>query len=140
MALSENVCWEVLNIAKGKTASHAWLKGSETSEPDFVNAIPMIAIEHNLVLRHKKAEIEDSLYFLQKRGYLIQHGHVGLTRVVFQLSDIALKALETGHFSKEEEQAFKEDLFDVKQPGWLGMKFNLGELWRRLKKKYFSNM
>lgn len=122
-------------MARGQTVLRSWLKGTEADEPDFTNSIPMFVLEQELVLSHKKVEIEDSLYFLQKRGYLIQHGHIGLTRVVFQLSEIALKALDEGHFNKEEKQAFKEDLFDLKNPGWFGMKFNLGELYRRFKSK-----
>lgn len=134
MAISEKLCWEVLKLANGNKVPRAWLKGSESDEPPIENAIPLAAIEYNLVLDYQKKEIEDSLYFLQKRGYLIQHGHIGLTKVAMQLSDNALKAIETGHFKKEEEKAFKEALFDLKNPGWLGMKFNLGEVWRRFKK------
>ena len=134
MAISESLCWEVLEMAKGRSVARSWLKGSETDEPPFENAIPLVMIEHDLVLRHTKNQIEDSLYFLQKRGYLIQHGHVGLTRVVYQLSKLALDALEAGKFSEEEQNAFRETLFDLKQPGWLGMKINLGEMWRRLRR------
>ena len=96
--------------------------------------MPLFEVERRLVLRHTKSQIEDSLYFLQKRGYLIQHGFTGLTRVVIQLSDPALAVLAAENFSEEEQQAFKEALFDVKQAGWTGMKFNVGELFRRIKK------
>jgi hypothetical protein len=67
-------------------------------------------------------------------GYLIRHGFQGLTRVVFQLSESALAVLEKGQFSPEEQQAFREALLDIRQPGLWGMKFNLGEVWRRFKK------
>ena len=135
MAISEKLCWEVLEMTKGKSIPRSWLKGSPSDEPPYENAMPEIAIEHDLVLRHSKAQIEDSLYFLHKRGYLFQHGHKGLTRVLLQLSPKALQALETGEFDKDEQIAFKDAVFDVKTPGWLGMKVNLGELWRRFKKK-----
>jgi DNA-binding PadR family transcriptional regulator len=85
-------------------------------------------------LRHTRQQIEDSLYFLEKRGYLIRHGFPGLTRVVYQLSDDALKIIETGRFLPEEEQAFQEALLDIRQPGLWGVKFNLGEAWRRVSK------
>jgi hypothetical protein len=74
------------------------------------------------------------MYFLEKRGYLIRHGFQGLTRVVFQLSESALAVLEKSQFSTEEQQAFREALLDIKQPGLWGMKFNLGEVWRRFNK------
>jgi hypothetical protein len=134
MAISEALCWEVLRMIKGQSTLNKWFKGSDTDEPDFAHALPLFEIERRLVLRHKRSEIEDSLYFLQKRGYLIEHGFSGLTRVVLQLSPSALAVLEYGNFDAEEQQAFREALFDLKQPGWMGLKFNLGELWRRLRK------
>jgi hypothetical protein len=134
MAINERLCWSVLEMLKGVTTLHSWLKGEKSDEPDILHAMPLFEIERQLVLRHTKAQIEDSLYFLQKRGYLIQHGYTGLTRVVMQLSDSALTALENGKFSDEEQQAFKEALFDVKQPGWMGMKVNLAEVIRRARK------
>lgn len=74
------------------------------------------------------------MYFLEKRGYLIRHGFQGLTRVVFQLSESAFEVLEKGQFSIEEQHAFREALLDIRQPGLWGMKFNLGEAWRRFNK------
>ena len=121
-------------MIKGETTRRAWLKGSDSNEPDLVHAMPLFEVERKLVLRHTKNQIEDSIYFLHKRGYLIQHGFTGMTRVAMQLSNSALAVLIAGKFPREEQQAFKEALFDVKQAGWMGMKFNLGELIRRLKK------
>jgi len=94
----------------------------------------LFEIERDLVLRHSKQQIEDSLYFLEKRGYLLKHGFQGLTRVVYQLSNSALIVLESGSFSEEEQQAFREALLDVRTPGLWGLKFNVGEVWWRLKK------
>ena len=79
-------------------------------------------------------QIEDSLYFLHKRGYLFQHSYKGLTRVLLQLSPKAIQVLESREFDEEEQVAFKDTVFDLKTPGWLGMKINLGELWRRYTK------
>lgn len=121
-------------MLNGKSIPRSWLKGSPSDDPPYNNALPKIAIESDLVLRHTKSQIEDSLYFLHKRGYLFQHGHKGLTRVLLQLSPKALKALASGEFDKDEQIAFSDAVFDVKTPGWLGMKINLGELWRRYTK------
>ena len=134
MALSESLCWQVLKSCRGQVVSSKWLKGSDTADPNLENSLPLFVIERDLVLRHARQQIEDSLYFLEKRGYLIRHGFHGLTRVVYQLSEDALKILESGKFLPEEEQAFRESLLDVRQPGMWGLKFNLGEAWRRLKK------
>ena len=136
MSISETLCWEVLRNAEGESVSRAWLKGEHSNNTPINNAIPLFVLEKDLVLRHSKNEIEDSLYFLEKRGYLIRHGFQGFTRVAFELSDSALVVLKSGSFSDEEQQAFREALFDVRQPGWLGMKVNLGDAWRRFKKKH----
>jgi hypothetical protein len=128
------LCWEVLNSCKGQSVSSKWLKGDHAVDPPLTNALPLFVLERDLVLRHTKQQIEDSLYFLEKRGYLHRHGFHGLTRVAFQLSEAALSVLETGSFSLEEQRAFRESLLDVKQPGLWGIKFNLGEAWRRFKK------
>ena len=136
MSISETLCWEVLRNAKGQSVSSTWLKGEHSNDPPIKNAVPQFVLERDLVLRHSKSEIEDSVYFLEKRGYLIRHGFQGLTRVAFELSESALAALKCGSFSDEEQHAFREALFDLKKPGWFGMKINLGEAWRRFKKKH----
>ena len=122
-------------MAHGETVSSKWLKGEHSDDPPIENAIPLFEIERHLVLRHSKNEIEDSLYFLEKRGYLIRHGFQGLTRVAFELSGSALEVLESGSFSDDEQEAFREALVDASKPGWFGVKFNLGEAMRRLKKR-----
>ncbi len=134
MAISEKLCWEILGLAKGESVSSTWLKGEHIKEPPLHNAIPLFVLEHKLVLRHQKNQIEDSLYFLEKRGYLVRHGFQGLTRVAFQLSTLAIEALDKKAFSLEEQQAFREALLDLRQPGMWGVKLNLGEIWRRFKK------
>ena len=136
MSISEKLCWEVLNKAKGESVSSTWLKGEHSNDPPIKNAIPLFVLEKDLVLRHLKGEIEDSLYFLEKRGYLIRHGFQGLTRMAFELSESALAVLEDGSFSDDEQQAFSEALFDLKKPGAFGLKFNLGEVCRRFIKKF----
>ena len=121
-------------MAEGKSVSSVWLKGEHSKEPPLLNAIPAFEIERQLVLRYSKNQIEDSLYFLEKRGYLIKHGFQGLTRVAFSLSESALAILKSGAFSQEEQKAFSEALLDAKQPGLWGVKFNLAEALRRFKK------
>jgi hypothetical protein len=134
VAISESLCWEVLRRCEGESVLSTWLKGSPSTEPDIQNALPLIVLEKELVLRHTKHQIEDSLYFLEKRGYLLRHGFYGLTRVVFRLSDSALLVLKIGSFSADEQQAFREALIDARNTSLWGMKFNLGEVWRRLNK------
>jgi hypothetical protein len=91
LAISEKLCWEVLKMVQGQSVSSIWLKGEHCKEPPLQNAIPLFVLERDLVLRHRRSQIEDSLYFLEKRGYLWRHGFQELTHVAFQLSDSALK-------------------------------------------------
>ena len=134
MPISEKLCWEVLKSCKGQRVSAKWLKGEHAIDPPLENSLPLFVLEQDLVLRHAKQQIEDSLYFLEKRGYLHRHGFQGLTRVVFQLSDSALAVLESESFSEEEQEALRAALLDLKQPGLWGLKINLGEMWRRFNK------
>jgi len=134
MPISEDLCWKALKLAHNKRVLNSWIKGNEGEQGSIENAIPLFALERELVLKYTKSQIEDSLYFLEKRQYFVVHGFKGLTRVVYQLSDAGLDVLGKGSFLPEEQTAFSEALFDIKQPGWLGLKFNLGELLRRIKK------
>ncbi|TAJ93636.1 MAG: hypothetical protein EPO31_05480 [Gammaproteobacteria bacterium] len=93
-------------MAEGKFVSSVWLKGEHSTELPIHNAVPLFATERDLVLRHKKIEIEDSLYFLEKREYLRRYGIQGWTRVAFQLSNAALEVLKAGSFTVEEQQVF----------------------------------
>jgi len=136
MPISEDLCWKALDLAHSQRVMNSWFKGNESEQGSIDNAIPLFVLEKELVLKYSKSQIEDSLYFLEKRGYFVVHGFRGLTRVVYQLSDTGLDVLTKGSFLPEEQTAFSEALFDIKQPGWLGLKFNLGELFRRIKKVF----
>ncbi len=134
MALSEKLCWEILEKCRGQSVRSQWLKGELSTDPPLENAVPEAVIERDLVLRHAKEEIQDSLYFLEKRGYLKLHGFRGMTQVALQLTPAALKALEERTFAPDEQQAFRESILDISRAEAWGAKFNLGELWRRFNK------
>lgn len=108
MAASEDICWEALTKAHGESVSCEWLKAGDTGKPLIRNAIPIRVLESNLLLHHKRADVEDSLLFLERRGYLVLHGARGLNRAAYSLSDAAINVLELGLFPDEEQQAFDE--------------------------------
>ena len=134
MPVLEDICWAVLRRARGESVLSSWLKGPHSSDPPIQNAIPLSVLERELVLKYSKAQIEDSIYFLEKRGYLARHGFHGLTRVAYQLTAEALAILDRGAFADEEQAAFREALLDAKRPEFWGVKVNIGELFRRAKK------
>ena len=97
-------------------------------------------IEKILVLTYTRSAIDDSLYFLEKRGYiLIEDLDIHNRRHHYSLTESALTALQDGHFSDEEQKAFEDALLDLKTPGMFGVKINLGEMWRRAKKSFKKN-
>ena len=107
MAASKEICWEALTKAHGESVSADWLPGLRDGE-SIRNAIPINVLEGNLVLHHKKIDVEDSLQFLEKRGYLVLHGSRDITRSAYSLSDVAISALEMGSFPERERQALDD--------------------------------
>jgi len=132
----EKICWQVLRRAEKESILSSWLKGSDTTDPPLQHAIPLFVLERELVLHHTKAEIEDTIYFLEKRGYLVRHGFQGLTRVAYQLTPEALAVLASGSFAPEEQSAFQEAILDLKRAELWGLKLNISEAYRRVRKRF----
>lgn len=139
MAIPENLCWEILDLINTSSVPKGWVKdGSRDGEP-IRHTIALVDLEYELVLRHRKGEIEDCLYFLEKRRYILPQGFKGMTRVTYSLTNRAKSALAERAFDKDEQSAFQAAVFDATKPGWLGMKLDLSEVWRRTKKKRGSS-
>ena len=118
MAISEKICWRVLESAKGRSVSIDWSSPSKKLQgPLIENATCIAELKKELMLHYCKQDIEDSIYFLEKRGYL------DVPRMAFSLTEKAVRALEAGSFSKEEEKAFSEVLIHLIKPRWMGVKF-----------------
>jgi len=129
MAISEKICWRVLEGAKDRTVSIGCSSPREKPQgPPIENATGIAELKKNLAMHYCKQDIEDSLCFLEKRGYL------DVPRMAFSLTEKAIGALETGSFSEEEEKAFSEALIHLKKTSWMGIKFNVREAIRRLNK------
>ena len=118
MAISEKICWRVLEGAKDRTVSIGCSSPREKPQgPPIENATGIAELKKNLAMHYCKQDIEDSLCFLEKRGYL------DVPRMAFSLTEKAVRALEAGSFSKEEEKAFSEVLIHLIKPRWMGVKF-----------------
>ena len=139
MAINEKLCWAVLHRLHGHVATmRQTTVGFPDQEHEVENGASIGKLESELVLKFSKSAIEDSLYFLEKRDYLIVHGYGMMSpRMVYSLTQKALDAIRSGTFTDEEQQAFEESLLDISKPGMAGMKVNLREMWRRAK-KYFG--
>lgn len=129
MAISEKICWWVLKRTKDRSVSIGLSSPGEKQQGRSIeHAAGIVELEKELLLHYCKQDIEDSLYFLEKRGYLV------VPRMAYSLTEKAIRALEAGSFSEEEEKAFSEALIDFNKSAWMRMKFNLGEVIRRLNK------
>ncbi len=141
MAIDEKLCWAVLHRLHGHvTTMRQTMVGLLDQEHKIENGVSIGKLESELVLQFSKSAIEDSLYFLEKRDYLLIHGYGMMSpRMAYSLTQKALDTLQADKFTDEEQQAFRDALFDVSKPGWFGMKFNLSELRRRYEKSKKSD-
>lgn len=138
MAITEEVCWKLLRRPIGLLVTYT-IPDANLSEK-VENSLKISDMEKELVLNYSKQEIEDSFYFMEKRGYIDVLGFgLHAPRSIYKITDEGLKLAESNKFSNEEQKAFSNALLDVRTPGMFGIKFNAGELWRRLKKWYRDN-
>ena len=135
MTINEDVCWKILRKPIGLVVTFTLpeIDKSETIE----NAFKIADIEKELVLKYSKSEIEDSFYFMEKRGYVdVLSWGLHAPRSIYKVTEAGLSLGKSGSFIQEEQKAFEEALLDLRTPGMFGMKLNLGEVWRRTKKRF----
>lgn len=133
MAQNERIVWDILNRLDGHTINMSTSFGSEETKPVH-NAYGVGQLKGQLVLRYKPDDIEDTIYFMKHRGYLIGHGFSMMPEMVFSLTEKALEVARSEKLPSEEEKAFEEHLWDFSNPKIYGVGFNARELWRRLNK------
>ncbi len=109
MAISEEVCWKILRrpIGLRVTFTLPEIKKSETLE----NAFRIADVEKELVLNYSKSTIEDSMYFMEKRGYLdvLSWGLIA-PRSIYKILDAGLSLAISGRFPDEEKESFDEGI------------------------------
>lgn len=78
-------------------------------------------IEKILVLNYSQQQIDDCIYFLDKRGYiLVEDLTIHDRRHHYSLTQAALDAIQSGKFTEEEQKAFKDAWLDLRTPGMFG--------------------
>ena len=138
MAKSEKVFWYVLERLKDRNVTMSQkLLDKPANESHLEHAAGIGDLESELVLKFEKSEIEDTLYFLEKRGYLMLHGY-GLVspRMAYTLTEKALQILESKQLPKEELEAFDTEILDVSKPSIWGMKLDVKSAWKKGKRKF----
>jgi len=122
----------------------SWLEteGQETQDHTINNAYSIGGLKGKLVLKYIPGDIEDTIYFLFNREYLVLHGRGSIApEQAYSLTEKAIEVFQKKQLPLEEENAFKEALWDLK-PNFYGMGPNLPEVWKRFKKwltKIFSS-
>ena len=138
MAKSEKVFWHVLTRMQNQSVTMSQtMLDKPPQESHIENASGIGDLEAELVLKFEKSEIEDTLYFLEKRGYLLVHGYGMVSpRMAYSLTDKALGVLESKVLPAEEIEAFDTAILDVSKPGIWGMKLDVKSAWKKSKRKY----
>ena len=137
MAKSEKMFWYVLEKLKDRNITMSQkLLDKPANESHLEHGVGIADLESELVLKFEKNEIEDTLFFLEKRGYLLLHGYGLISpRMAYTLTEKALQTLESKQLSKEELEAFDTTILDISKPGIWGMKLDLKSAWKKGKRK-----
>ena len=136
MAQNEKVLWDVLSRLNGHNViMEMATKGREPQQSTVENAFPIGKLKGELVLKYRPDDIEDTIYFMEYREYLVKHGY-GLfaPEMVYSLTEKAVEVAQSQKLPEEEEEAFQESLWDI-NPKIYGMGPNWREGWRRFRKR-----
>ena len=134
MPAREPILWDVLDLMRNRNTSVSLRITDMQFEDEYENAVSIGALKRILVLTYLPADIEDTLYFLEHRGYLNVHGRgLAAPKMVYSMTSKAIEVHSTKSLPGEERAAFDEALWDLR-PGYAGIGFNLREGWRRLRR------
>jgi hypothetical protein len=137
MAQNEQILWDVLGLLFGHSVE--WTTQTAGNEPNshtIENAFAAATLKGELVLRYIPADIEDTIYFLKYREYLVVHGHgLMLPEYVYSLTEKAIEVHVNRQLPEEEEKAFQESLWEIK-PRVYGIGPNLPEFLKRWRKLF----
>jgi hypothetical protein len=139
MAQQEQALWDTLKLTYGHTSGwETTVLEKEPTKTVVENGISSSKLKAELVLKYKPSDIEDTIYFMEHRGYFLIHKAGAFSGLmVYGLTDKALKVLSDGVLPKEEQIAFREALWDIKPRVW-GVSLNLPEIMRRGKKLFIK--
>ena len=135
MPQKKEIVWDVLKLLNGNSIIRSTeIKGQPPTETTVENAYIIAKLKGELVLKYLPNDIQDTIYFLKNRSYLLIHGQ-GLIapELLFSLSDKALQVIRDNKLPDEEEKAFEEGLWNF-EPNFYGVGPNVSEGWKRIKK------
>ena len=136
MAQNEKVLWDILSRLNGHDIiMKLAIKGQAPQQSTIENAFAIGKLKGELVLKYRPDDIEDTIYFMENREYLVKHGYGTFApEMAYSLTEKALEVAQSQKLPEEEEKAFQEALFDI-NPKFYGMGPNWREVWRRFRKR-----
>ena len=134
MAQSEDVLWEILGLMRNHTTGWTSNIVGHEQHTEIKNGYAVSRLKAVLVLKFLPGDIEDTIYFMKHREYLITHGQgIIMPELVYSLTDKAISVCDSQTLPDDEKEAFKESLWKI-EPKFYGIGPNL-KAW---KKKIFE--
>ena len=94
MSKNETIYWYVLDRMHDNSVTLRRKLAGKTSETAPEHAISTAALEAELVLKFGKSDIEETLFFLEKRDYIRPHAYgLAAPRMAFALTEKALQII-----------------------------------------------
>ena len=121
MAQNEEALWEILTLLKGHDSGWTTSSAGQDQHTKIENGYPVGGLKGRLVLKFLPVDIEDTIYFMKHRDYLVIHGQgMIMPEAVYSLTEKAISVLETKQLPKVEKEAFRESLWNI-EPKLYGM-------------------
>ena len=74
MPQSEDILWDVLKLMRGHTFHWDVTVGGNTNHSEIENGRAVSYLKSQLILKYFPSDIEDTIYFMKYRNYLMVHG------------------------------------------------------------------
>jgi len=136
MAQNEDVLWDILKLLHGNKSG--WTKeiDGKKTRTNIENGFAVTSLKGELVLKYLPQDIEDTIYFMKHRSYLMTHGIGALINpeAVYSLTEKALSVSEEQKLPLEEIKAFEESLWNI-EPKLYGIGPNIKGWKKKFSKK-----
>lgn len=131
MAQSEKVLWEILSLMHENTAGWTITVADKPKHHEVENSYAVSHLKSQLLLKFLPSDIEDTIYFMKHREYIIIHGQgLIIPEIAYSMTEKAISVFNNKELPEEEKEAFKESLWNI-EPKVYGMGPNLSA-WKKL--------
>jgi hypothetical protein len=138
VAQNEDALWDILELLHGNDSGWTAEIAGREHRTDIENGYAVTSLKSRLVLKYLPSDIEDTIYFMKSRDYLIVHGQgMIMPEAVYSLSEKAISVYMSRELPEEERQAFKNKLWNI-EPKLYGVGPNIKgwkKWWSKLRKR-----